>query len=528
MRKKLLSILLAALMIVSILPTVAFAEGEGTLTELKTLLTSAESGATIKLDKDYKYSSSTDSGYNNTDMTAQNRTLTLDLNGHTIDFDTLNKGFLMIRSGNDITICDTSVKQTGTIKNASYCAFVLEGARLTLAGGTISGCKGGSSGVSGTITVNGNFIMTGGKIINNTQSTGAIQTENGTVILCGGEVSGNAATAASIWSGGIAFGQESSSAHVYLGGDFRLVNNKNSNGNPSNLSSSGMGTNVVELSDGTTTALGMTVPAPKDGMSIGLYTSSVAYDFKGMVTASSADALQYFFSDTDNNIVSYQNDKVGLVQGTSYAIGTMPTCTNGSITTNKSKYAAGETVKVFATPAGGYRLAKLTVTIGNGEPVDITDTKSFEWPTDGKAVILAAEFAEKNSGSAEIEVTVPELNPEYTIHIPAKTTLEYGKTEMQELNGEVYITDPKDLGNKKVTCTVSGTNLKNGEKELTTTYFYGADGATAVSTTPTFDCGTGASNGTAIYAKVADWSGAVAGKYTATVSFQFALADQPQ
>ena len=61
MKKRLLSILLAALMIVSLLPTMAFAADDpGTITELNTLLTGATSGATIKLTKDFKWTAASE------------------------------------------------------------------------------------------------------------------------------------------------------------------------------------------------------------------------------------------------------------------------------------------------------------------------------------------------------------------------------------------------------------------------------------------------------------------------------------
>ena len=523
MKKKLLAILLAALMIVSLLPTMAFADTAGTFNgtgagTLETQIKNAEDGATIVLDKDYVVSGTQTIGI----ILDTVKTVTIDLNGHKIDG---NGNPLFRLEGTNITICDTSEEQTGKLTNASMACQIVKISTFKLEGGTIDNCS--KAAVIVGVSAAANFIMTGGKIINNTVSeTGAIKAQMGNVVLCGGEVSGNKASN-EYWKGaGFAFGQSSTpNVKVYLGGDFRMVNNVNtfSGEKEGNFILQEQGNSTITLGDGTTTKVGdFTVPAPKDGMCIGLCFGTTANTFYGAVSASE-DALQYFFSDDSVNVVTYQSNKVGLIKGNSYAIGAMPTCTNGSISTNKPKYAEGETVKVFATPAKDCKLSKLTVKIGSSEPVDITESMSFTYE---QGAVLDAEFESKYSGSSDIEVkieTIPE--PEYTIHIPAKTVLEAFNSEYQLLDGLVYISNVENMGDKYVTCTVNGENLKNGESTLTTTYFYGEDGAIAVADNPTFDCGTGMDEGTAIYAKVADWSKAELGTYTAKVRFQFAVEE---
>ena len=524
MKKKLLAILLAALMIVSLLPTMAFATEAGTITELNTLLTGATSGATIKLEKDYKWTAGSET-FSDSYIRISNKTFTLDLNGYTIDFAGSNKNFLLLGENCNITICDDSDAQSGAIKNGKTCIYSnYSSASLTLKGGTITGFSGGGAAIN---FEDGDIIMTGGKICGNeTDGPAVLGGVGSTVVLCGGEISGNNAANSSFYGvGGFAGKSGQDYPTVYLGGSIRIINNTAGE-------ASRHGANVFvyyanyHLGDGQTQVLGMTVPAPTDEMCVGVYGGTPMYGGYDFLTGVTEDAMQYFFADHESNALQFSTNKIVLKEGTSYTTGTMPTYEHGSIFV-KPRVSAGETVKVTATPAAGYRLAKLTVTIGT-ETKDITETKSFTWPEGGKTVTLAAEFADKTSGSAQIEVEVPELNPEYTIHIPANTTLIYKDTTKQALTGSVYITDVKDFKEDQlVVCTVSGTNLKNGDKELTTTYFYGDVGKEIEvgEGTDTFDCGTGESNGTAIYAQVADWSGAASGKYTATVSFQFALAE---
>lgn len=122
-----------------------------------------------------------------------------------------------------------------------------------------------------------------------------------------------------------------------------------------------------------------------------------------------------------------------------------------------------------------------------------------------------------------VTATVPLGEPTYTFHIPASTKLEFNNANKQALNGAVYIDGVKNMAIKEATCTVAGENLKKGSDTIETAYFYGENGATAVATTPTFNCGEGEANGTPIYAQVTAnaWSNAKPGDYTATVTFTF-------
>ncbi|HBL40388.1 MAG TPA: hypothetical protein DDY98_02000, partial [Ruminococcaceae bacterium] len=72
-----------------------------------------------------------------------------------------------------------------------------------------------------------------------------------------------------------------------------------------------------------------------------------------------------------------------------YAV-TCATCTNGTISTNKTAAAEGENITVTATPNSGYELDTLTYTVSGGSPVDIKSTKSFTMPAN--AVTVDAAF----------------------------------------------------------------------------------------------------------------------------------------
>ncbi|MCR5165733.1 MAG: hypothetical protein K6C13_00720 [Oscillospiraceae bacterium] len=148
-----------------------FTEMPGTFTDLQTLIDNAEDGATITLEKDYKAGASESRIY-----IPENKTITIDLHGHTIDRGLTERvvGARVIFVGGTLTLMDTSEGKTGTIT-----------------GGFTD--RGSGSGSGGGILVGGTFNMYGGTITGNTADGegGGGVANLGTFIMTGGTISGN-------------------------------------------------------------------------------------------------------------------------------------------------------------------------------------------------------------------------------------------------------------------------------------------------------------------------------------------------
>ena len=72
----------------------------------------------------------------------------------------------------------------------------------------------------------------------------------------------------------------------------------------------------------------------------------------------------------------------------------------------------------------------------------------------------------EKSGTTVITAVVPE--PDYTISIPADTTMTYGDSTNYKDLGRIYVSQVKNL--TTVNCTVSGTSLRNGTNYITISY----------------------------------------------------------
>ena len=218
MKKRILSMLLAIVMVVTLLPTVAFAEGtsdqaqwgvaqgtsvpatwedSGTLAEALTYAKRLTDGtAYIQLLNSVKTESYVDI---ETGMSA-----VLDLNGHDIDRGLTgmqNSGFVIYTKGN-LTLCDTSAegqgKITGGYANSSTFGsgvYVYNGGSFTMLSGNITGNTAYQNGGSGVRVDNGaTFTMYGGNIYGNTCTyTGGTVNVCGTMYLYGGNIYDNSA-----------------------------------------------------------------------------------------------------------------------------------------------------------------------------------------------------------------------------------------------------------------------------------------------------------------------------------------------
>lgn len=147
----------------------------GTFTDLQTLITSASSGGTIILDKDYKYDSTTDSSLTN--GITINKNITIIGNGHIIDGNSTKRAF-KISGGYTFNISDLIIQN---------CYYSSSGGAINLNNGTVNitnvnfvknSIGGGYGGVirvdSGTLNINDSIF-----IKNNGANGGAINAISG-------------------------------------------------------------------------------------------------------------------------------------------------------------------------------------------------------------------------------------------------------------------------------------------------------------------------------------------------------------
>lgn len=79
------------------------------------------------------------------------------------------------------------------------------------------------------------------------------------------------------------------------------------------------------------------------------------------------------------------------------------------------------------------------------------------------SMTVTAFAAGEQSGTSTVTAVVPEAVPEYTIHIPADVTLEYGN-DVRQLLGKVFVTDVKNLADgQDIDVSIYATPLKSTE-----------------------------------------------------------------
>ena len=148
------------------------------------------------------------------------------------------------------------------------------------------------------------------------------------------------------------------------------------------------------------------------------------------------------------------------------------------------------------------------------------------------SMTVTAFAAGEQSGTSTVTAVVPE--PEYTIHIPADMTLEYGNGERQ-LVGEISVSDVKYLPkNRGITVAMTVTSLKstNGD-EIPVVFEYTRKGSYSdydyednlTTYAPFVYSDDGEYKPVELYATVteADWKAAKPGTYTSTITYDFKL-----
>ncbi len=212
MKKKLLSILLTFCMVLTLLPTAAFAE-DGTsaaATEVQTetdlrKAVNNSSVSVVKLTADINISTS---------LTIT-RAVTLDLNDHVLNM-TGNDSVIKVEGGGNLTLTDSAETKSKKkfAKNENSLWVLDENGDQSVTGGVITGGTGFHRGnyVYGGVYVaqNGTFTMNGGNIVGCTafndqhsMGGGVYVAPNGTFTMTGGSITGCTAVGGYSYGGGV-------------------------------------------------------------------------------------------------------------------------------------------------------------------------------------------------------------------------------------------------------------------------------------------------------------------------------------
>ncbi len=203
-----------------------------------------------------------------------NKIVTIDLNGHTINCSNHDHAFT-VNSGNQLTIIDGSVGQTGTITGATGGAIVNNGT-FTLNAGTFTG---NSTTGHGAALWNGSGATTtlnGGSITSNTASGNSAAIWNdGYLTMNSGSVTGNTASYGGIYDGGM----------LYVQGNVAITGNTTDGSTPRNVwLPTGKTINVVGAFT-TGASIGFYPENPSQAMTTGYGTHNGSTDPDDIFTA---------------------------------------------------------------------------------------------------------------------------------------------------------------------------------------------------------------------------------------------------
>ena len=153
------------------------------------------------------------------------------------------------------------------------------------------------------------------------------------------------------------------------------------------------------------------------------------------------------------------------------------------------------------------------------------------------SLTLIALAAGEKTGTTTLTAVVPEAD--YTIHVPANVTLEYGKTD-EQMVGDYWVSDfvnmPIAAGEHEpfVNIKTVATCLSDGTNTIPVTYIFKLDGSwehtldhkvTNTSGEQITDMGITENYKSTIGAMISaeDWASAAPGTYTATITFNFSI-----
>lgn len=165
---------------------------------------------------------------------------------------------------------------------------------------------------------------------------------------------------------------------IYLGGTVRIFGN--------HISSEYYNDNVFVWEDGPILGIGSGENAPKEGMLVGVSTStgiSEEYPFQFTISCSS-DCEKYFVSDYEDYLVYFNTDHLELrvPHDGNYIINIVPS-QNGTVTASAKEAAVNTDITLTVTPAKGYILKSLKY-----NDIDISGAQAFTMP-DGNVTVTA-------------------------------------------------------------------------------------------------------------------------------------------
>lgn len=331
-------------------------------------------GGQIVLDRDYAAAETDYELY-----IPQNTTVTLDLNGHTLDASATDYNVLSV-----------------------YGALTMNDSR---GGGRITGGKGAGAGVR--IVRNGSFIMNGGAISGNAatgeyDAGGAVYVNPGsTFTMNGGTITGNSAPQ----GGG-----------VYTFGTFTM----NGGAITGNTATGGNGGGVMAFSDFTLSGAARVDGNGPDDVTLVYFEDEgeIYFDAKVLVGGSLTGAAQHpiavrysidgdepetltftsglsgrgtaaCFTSADSDYAVRLNGEGEAKLVRRYAVNIDGSITGGSVTASTESAYEDESVTLTVTPAAGYELSSLTVTDANGASVTVQNG-SFTMPASD--VTVSATF----------------------------------------------------------------------------------------------------------------------------------------
>ena len=277
-----------------------------TFSDLQTMIDSATINTTVKLEKDYTYDKDIDSTSNTITI---NKTITLDLNGHTISGNNVNgNSVITIKQGATLSLVDESDAKNGKITGGQGCSNksgetygggVYNDGTFVMSGGNIIGNA--ANVLGGGVCNWQTFIMNGGTISNNTASSGGGVYSGGSdakFVINGGTISGNTVTN----NGAGVFVNYGDKGFFIVGGTANICGNKKEEA-----------ANNVYLNTGN---IAISSDAPlSTGASIGVNANKViTKDSPQIITETIAtDYSSYFFCDDSAYAVKFNTDHLELV-----------------------------------------------------------------------------------------------------------------------------------------------------------------------------------------------------------------------
>ena len=148
------------------------------------------------------------------------------------------------------------------------------------------------------------------------------------------------------------------------------------------------------------------------------------------------------------------------------------------------------------------------------------------------SMTVTAFAAGEQSGTTTVTAVVPEPVPEYTIHIPADMTLEYGNGGYQKV-GEVYVSGAKNIKEEnEIVVDISATELVNttdASKKIPVNYY--TNDTDAIGPYISINSSTQSVYAVGFYVKFGlwaevtaeAWNAAKPGTYTSTITYNFEI-----